>query len=610
MFNLFKILALGIGITTVLACLTGESAVAEQWLRKNLSTDFYSEGGSCGDIDQDGHVDLVAGPFVYYGPDFEVKSNIYEPKPFSINGYSDNFLNYTHDINADGLPDVIVFDFPGKQTWYLENPGKEVRKVSAWSKTAALESTDNESPMLKDITGDGRPEIICCQGGQFGYAEIPSDPKQLWTFVPVSENGGYQRFTHGIGVGDVNDDGLPDMMASNGWWKNPGSKATNSTGSDELDTESKLWDFHPFAFAETAAQLFAVDLDGDHQTEVITSLQAHGYGLVIYNKIDVSENEQWTWQSQTVMTDDPTTSPTQLAISQLHAIDIADFNNDGVPDILTGKRFWAHQGHDVAENAVPYLVWFETIRGGNHSVRFVPHIIDDDSGVGTEITAFDINGDGLQDVFSASKRGVNVFLQTNDNDPSGHLNRTASIESGFKKIADRITVVGTQDPSFSPADESERPLNLDFEAGGLQDWKATGAAFFKQPVAWEQIKDKQPITSANAQTNKYLVATDVVVGEIGEGEMFSRPFTLSKPWISFLIAGSSTDLTQMQLVDFASGEIIAKQSGLDSSLMKRVSLDVSGSVGKTVYIRIIDHGGAKGDFLRFDDFKMHDIEPK
>ena len=41
------------------------------------------------------------------------------------------------------------------------------------------------------------------------------------------------------------------------------------------------------------------------------------------------------------MTDKPETSPTGLAISQLHAVEIADIDGDGKPEILTGKRFWA-----------------------------------------------------------------------------------------------------------------------------------------------------------------------------------------------------------------------------------------------------------------------------
>ncbi len=108
----------------VAICLASSPAKSEQWVRHELSRDFYSEGGACADFDKDGHIDLVAGPIVYYGPDFQTKSTIQEAKPYSINGYSNNFLCYANDLNGDGWMDVVIFDFPGAQTWYLQNPGK------------------------------------------------------------------------------------------------------------------------------------------------------------------------------------------------------------------------------------------------------------------------------------------------------------------------------------------------------------------------------------------------------------------------------------------------------------------------------------------------------
>ncbi|MBI3874389.1 MAG: FG-GAP repeat protein, partial [Verrucomicrobia bacterium] len=49
-------------------------------------------------------------------------------------------------------------------------------------------------------------------------------------------------------------------------------------------------------------------------------------------------------------------------------------------------------------------------RGKDGSVDFVPHLIDDDSGVGTQVTVGDVNGDGLPDVIVGNKKGVFVFL--------------------------------------------------------------------------------------------------------------------------------------------------------------------------------------------------------
>jgi hypothetical protein len=41
----------------------------------------------------------------------------------------------------------------------------------------------------------------------------------------------------------------------------------------------------------------------------------------------------------------------------------------------------------------------------------IPHEIDNDSGVGTQVSAGDVNKDGKIDVIVGNKKGVFVFLQ-------------------------------------------------------------------------------------------------------------------------------------------------------------------------------------------------------
>ncbi|MCB1127533.1 MAG: VCBS repeat-containing protein, partial [Verrucomicrobiae bacterium] len=86
-------------------------------------------------------------------------------------------------------------------------------------------------------------------------------------------------------------------------------------------------------------------------------------------------------------------------------------DGDGLKDLITGKRFWAHgpQG-DVEPNAPAVLYWFKLTRGPN-GAEFVPHLIDNDSGVGTQVVATDSDGDKRPDIVVGNKKGLNVFLQ-------------------------------------------------------------------------------------------------------------------------------------------------------------------------------------------------------
>ncbi len=347
--RLWSILAAAVATTSADRFSTAQEPGS--WKRVPLTKEFYSEGGAIGDLDNDGQVDVIAGPNVYWGPEFKVSSPIYDGKPFSINGYSDNFFSWTFDVDQDGQLDVIVAGFPGQQGWWFKNPGPQLARTSRWTRLMITEVVDNESPEFLDITGDGKPELVCSQGGRYCYLEIPKDPTQPWAPKFITEPGGFQRFTHGLGVGDVNDDGRKDLLAQGGWWEQPTSL-----------TSEGPWKFHPFEFTPAGgAQMHAVDLDGDGKAEVVTSLQAHGYGLAVFKKLDAVGDK---FERIDVMTDKVESSPTGLAISQLHAVAIADVDRDGIPDIVTGKRFWAHQGHDPGEHEPVLLVWFKTARTG------------------------------------------------------------------------------------------------------------------------------------------------------------------------------------------------------------------------------------------------------
>ena len=115
--------------------------------------------------------------------------------------------------------------------------------------------------------------------------------------------------------------------------------------------------------------------------------------------------------SSAVLPSQPDLKSNELRISQLHALCLVDMNGDGVKDVLTGKRFWAHgPTGDVEPSAPAVLYWFELRRDKEKGVRFIPHRIDDNSGVGTQVVAVDLNGDGIPDVIVGNKKGTFVHL--------------------------------------------------------------------------------------------------------------------------------------------------------------------------------------------------------
>ena len=385
--------------------------------RIQLHDQFWSEGASFGDLNRDGINDIVAGPWWWEGPDFKTRHEYYPAAAtFQLklgpmtsvtvpgfegglgkdNRYSDNFFAWVLDFDKDGWNDILIVGFPGKETAWFENPrGRDTH----WTRHVVFDQTDNESPTFADLTGDGKPELVCITKGRYGYAAPDwSQPARPWTFHPISPNNNYGNFTHGMGVGDVNGDGRSDLLEKNGWWEQPAAL-----------TGDPIWTFHAQPFGRGGSQMHVYDLNGDGLNDVITALTAHEFGLAWYEQR--RDGSAIRFVEHVIMDDEPRDNPYGVKFSEIHAIDLADMDGDGIKDVVTGKRFWSHgRTGDPDRNDAAVLYWFKVARQADRRVDFVPFLIDGDSGVGTQVVAGDVNGDGLPDVVMANKKGAFVHL--------------------------------------------------------------------------------------------------------------------------------------------------------------------------------------------------------
>ena len=377
----------------------GEAPVA--FTRIQLTDRFHAEGAGIGDIDKDGHGDAVYGPYWYAGPTFTERHEIYPPEDFDPNKYSNNFITFVSDVDGDGWPDVLVNVWPGKEVAWFRNPGQG---GGAWQRHLAFPTVDNESPWYADVTGDGRPELLFHTGGILGFAS-PTDATgtDRWVFTPCSEKHGWGQYTHGLGRGDVNGDGRADLLMSEGWWEQP-EKITGTP-----------WTKHAFPFASAGAQMHVSDVDGDGDGDVVTSLAAHGYGVAWYEQ--VRKDGAIDFVRHPILPEKAAESTDGVQFSQPHALELADIDGDGLQDVVTGKRHWAHGPKGDADPGGPsVLYWFRLVRApgrtGADAVTFVPHRIDDASGVGTQFAVGDLDADGRTDIVVGNKRGGFVFRQS------------------------------------------------------------------------------------------------------------------------------------------------------------------------------------------------------
>lgn len=383
-----------------------------KWERIKLEEIFRAEGVAVADVNKDGRLDLINGEAWYEQPsDPSVfKSGDWKKHPLRADGlkdfkadggYSRNFALWTYDISGDGWQDVIVIGFPGVPCHWFENPkGKD----GPWAEYEIWHSAANETPQFQDITGDGKPELIMSSETEqmMGYLEIPAPAQatKKWTYTQVNgEKLGPQlghRYYHGLGLGDVNKDGRKDIVIPHGWWEQP-AKLNDGP-----------WTFHKHVLKgngegnpETAADIYVDDLDGDGDNDILMSA-AHHIGVWWFENVGGSPDPKFKQH----LIDD--------TFSQTHALHYQDVNGDGVKDLITGKRFYAHgSGGDPDPKGEVVMFWYEIKKTAGKPPQFTKHKIEagSDTGIGTQFYVGDFNGDKLLDIVLSNKKGTNVLLQ-------------------------------------------------------------------------------------------------------------------------------------------------------------------------------------------------------
>jgi hypothetical protein len=281
--------------------------------------------------------------------------------------------------------------------WY-ENPGPD-DLTGAWQKRPLFSGlVANESPAYADLVGDARKELVFMTDQRLGYAVPGATPAAPWTFHELGAMSFNTPYVHGLGIGDVNGDGRNDVVERSGWWEQP---ATGTTWTRHaVDFGAPLGASRPGHWG--GGQMAVYDVDGDGDADVVTALAAHGYGLAWFEQKDAD-----TFVAHEILPP----RATATSISQLHSLAVGDMNGDGLLDVVTGKRYYAHPSAfaDPGSDEPPLIAWFELGRSGG--VTFTPHTIHADSGAGCSFAVRDVTGEGKPDVFTTGKRGTFLHAQ-------------------------------------------------------------------------------------------------------------------------------------------------------------------------------------------------------
>ena len=317
---------------------------------------------TCADLDNDGHIDLVAtqgfaggvtsrnklfylqntggGTSISFGDASAISI------PNTENGDLRNIWRVsTEDLDNDGKIDLIVNNTNDNLVFVYQNTTQRGGNIGFATEPLSLEGTGRLEDKLSglyvaDIDGDTWSDILVAKTDAAIYVlRNTSTPGQM-RFLPAQEVASNQgRGTiRGLAVGDVNQDGKQDIIAT--VRKKGIIVAQNLTENAEADLEFasvQLFEV-PDPSGSNLFGLDVGDVDGDGRLDVLLS--------------DVSANGTWVMhngstEERIIFTPHTPGGPANARWSRNGRV--ADVNKDGKPDLLLAD---ASNGSNSADEGI------------------------------------------------------------------------------------------------------------------------------------------------------------------------------------------------------------------------------------------------------------------
>jgi len=410
------------------------------FVRHDIDRSCAMSAAAAIDVDHDGRLDIVTGRTWYEAPASALPDNasqatprtFWKPHPVRdvefIRGRYDDYGCLPLDVNADGWTDFIIANYRSSKLGWVEHPGKS---LGAWTEHVVEKPGPMETGRLVDLDGDGQLDVIPSGKDFAAWWEIVPGTEPRWVRHDLPQ----ELAGHGIGWGDVNGDGRIDVVGEKGWAEAP------------ADRRAGRWHWHAEFDLGTGASvpIVVTDVDGDGDADLVWG-RAHRTGLYWLERLSASDSR--AWQEHAI----------DSSWAQPHTVELADLDGDGRAEIVSGRRYLAHDGRDVGEwdPLAIYAYRFDSkLRTWHRST------ISDDGQAGFDVDPklVDLDKDGDLDLVCPGRNGL-CWLENVPWDPLSRGIVNAPQIRDHSKLLVYLDEGGAEQPVKTPADWGRRRADI------------------------------------------------------------------------------------------------------------------------------------------------------
>ena len=187
----------------------------------SASTIFTTRwSAAAADVNHDGILDIIAGPFYYLGPDYTGLARDLSQPDLRLWVRNTRRRRSTSPTTTPAMAGRTCLVATGRPMSLYVNPKGELRR---WDKYNVLPTINSRDCSLQRHRRRRQARRCVCgrRHGQLGRSAIRPIRPTPWIVHPVSEPGYGVVAQHGIGAGDINGDGRVDIVSPYGWWEQP-----------------------------------------------------------------------------------------------------------------------------------------------------------------------------------------------------------------------------------------------------------------------------------------------------------------------------------------------------------------------------------------------------